>query len=69
MLIYPVPLLVSFVSRFVTLELGDLLLTGTPAGVGMADGRYLKPGQLVRVEVEGVGALENLVVSGGYAEE
>jgi 2-keto-4-pentenoate hydratase/2-oxohepta-3-ene-1,7-dioic acid hydratase in catechol pathway len=48
--------LVSFVSRFITLEPGDLLLTGTPAGVAA-----LHPGETVEVEVDGVGVLVNPV--------
>lgn len=48
--------LVSYVSHYMTLEAGDLLLTGTPAGVGP-----LAPGDLVEVEVSGVGILSNPV--------
>jgi 2-keto-4-pentenoate hydratase/2-oxohepta-3-ene-1,7-dioic acid hydratase in catechol pathway len=55
--------LVAFASRFGTLEPGDVLLTGTPAGVGHPRNRFLAPGSVVRVEVEGVGALENTVVA------
>jgi 2-keto-4-pentenoate hydratase/2-oxohepta-3-ene-1,7-dioic acid hydratase in catechol pathway len=53
-LIFPVPELVAFVSRFCTLEAGDIITTGTPSGVGP-----LKPGDRVIVKVEGVGALSN----------
>jgi 2-keto-4-pentenoate hydratase/2-oxohepta-3-ene-1,7-dioic acid hydratase in catechol pathway len=53
-LIFPVPELVAFVSRFCTLEAGDIITTGTPSGVGP-----LKPGDRVRVKVEGVGELSN----------
>lgn len=53
-LIFPVPELVAFVSRFCTLEPGDIITTGTPSGVGP-----LKPGDRVRVKVEGVGELSN----------
>ncbi len=52
---------VAFASRFTTLEPGDVILTGTPAGVGHPSGRFLVAGDTVRVEVEGVGALENTV--------
>lgn len=51
--------LVADVARFVTLEPGDVLLTGTPAGSGVAE-----PGDRVEVEVEGVGVLRNRVVAG-----
>lgn len=62
-LINDVPTLVSFISGFTTLMPGDVILTGTPAGVGHPSGRFLRPGSTVRVEVEGVGALENRVVA------
>ncbi len=55
-LIFPVPVIIEFVTQFMTLEPGDLIATGTPEGVGP-----LEPGVTVRVEVEGVGALENPV--------
>ena len=56
-----IPTIVAFASRFTTLEAGDVILTGTPAGVGHPVGRFLAPGDTVRVEVEGVGAIENTV--------
>jgi 2-keto-4-pentenoate hydratase/2-oxohepta-3-ene-1,7-dioic acid hydratase in catechol pathway len=55
---FPVPVLVAFISSIMTLEPGDLLVTGTPEGVGP-----LEPGDLVRVEIPGVGAVENPVVA------
>jgi 2-keto-4-pentenoate hydratase/2-oxohepta-3-ene-1,7-dioic acid hydratase in catechol pathway len=57
-LIFPVPELVAFVTRFCTLEPGDVITTGTPSGVGP-----LKPGDRVMVKVEGVGALSNPCVA------
>jgi 2-keto-4-pentenoate hydratase/2-oxohepta-3-ene-1,7-dioic acid hydratase in catechol pathway len=62
LLIHPVPAIVAAVSRFARLEPGDVILTGTPAGVGAATGEYLAPGDVVRVEVEHVGELVNPVV-------
>jgi 2-keto-4-pentenoate hydratase/2-oxohepta-3-ene-1,7-dioic acid hydratase in catechol pathway len=62
-LIYGFPAIVSFASRLATLEPGDVILTGTPSGVGHPTGRFLSPGNVVRVEVEGVGAIENRVVA------
>jgi 2-keto-4-pentenoate hydratase/2-oxohepta-3-ene-1,7-dioic acid hydratase in catechol pathway len=50
--------IIAYVSAFMTLEPGDLIATGTPSGVGP-----LQPGSRVRVEIEGVGALENSVIS------
>jgi 2-keto-4-pentenoate hydratase/2-oxohepta-3-ene-1,7-dioic acid hydratase in catechol pathway len=52
--------LIAFVSRTITLLPGDVLLTGTPPGVGP-----IRPGDRVEVEVEGIGVLENGVVAGG----
>jgi 2-keto-4-pentenoate hydratase/2-oxohepta-3-ene-1,7-dioic acid hydratase in catechol pathway len=53
-LIFPVPELIEFVTRFCTLEPGDIITTGTPSGVGP-----LKPGDRMMVKVEGIGALSN----------
>ena len=63
-LIFSVPFLVSYISNVFTLEPGDLVLTGTPSGVGWArDPKVaLQPGDLVEVEVERVGVLRNPVV-------
>lgn len=60
-MIFPVPAIISILSRFVTLEPGDLISTGTPSGVGSATGTYLKPGDLVIAGIEGIGELENPV--------
>ncbi|HUQ91291.1 MAG TPA: fumarylacetoacetate hydrolase family protein [Bryobacteraceae bacterium] len=51
--------IIAFITQFLTLEPGDLIATGTPPGVGP-----LEPGNVVRVEIEGIGALENTVVRG-----
>ncbi len=58
-LLFPVPVLIEYASAVMTLEPGDVLLTGTPAGVGP-----LRPGDIVEVEVPGVGLLRNPVVAG-----
>jgi 2-keto-4-pentenoate hydratase/2-oxohepta-3-ene-1,7-dioic acid hydratase in catechol pathway len=62
-LIFSVPFLVAFVSQAFTLEPGDLILTGTPPGVGYArDPKVsLQPGDTVEVEIEGIGVLSNPV--------
>lgn len=57
-LLHDVPALVSFVSRIMTLEPGDVIATGTPAGVAP-----IRPGDVVEIEVEGVGVLVNPVVA------
>jgi 2-keto-4-pentenoate hydratase/2-oxohepta-3-ene-1,7-dioic acid hydratase in catechol pathway len=62
LLIHPIPAIVAAVSRFASLRPGDVILTGTPSGVGLIDGRYLCPGDVVRVEVDLVGSLINPVV-------
>jgi 2-keto-4-pentenoate hydratase/2-oxohepta-3-ene-1,7-dioic acid hydratase in catechol pathway len=53
--------LVDFIGEAITLEPGDLILTGTPAGVGMAmdPPRFLEPGDVVRCEIERLGAIEH----------
>ncbi len=63
-LIYPVAELVSFISRHVTLQPGDVIATGTPAGVGIFRDPpvFLEPGDRVRCEVVGIGVVENPVV-------
>jgi acylpyruvate hydrolase len=65
-LIFDVPFLVEFVSRVFTLEPGDLILTGTPPGVGWAREPKvsMKPGDVVEVEVEGIGIVSSPVVAG-----
>jgi 2-keto-4-pentenoate hydratase/2-oxohepta-3-ene-1,7-dioic acid hydratase in catechol pathway len=63
-MIFDVATVVAFASRTITLEPGDLIATGTPAGVGhfQHPPRYLAGGDLVRCEIEGIGALENTIV-------
>ncbi|HEX2913643.1 MAG TPA: fumarylacetoacetate hydrolase family protein [Chloroflexia bacterium] len=63
-LIFKIPALISFLSRTMTLEPGDIVLTGTPPGVGMARNPkiWLKPGDTVEIEIENVGLLVNPVV-------
>ena len=59
-LIFDVPFLVSYLSEVMTLEAGDLIFTGTPAGVGMPDKRFLKPGDVIRTSIDGIGVMENI---------
>jgi|TARA_B110000503_G_scaffold142761_1_gene240799 2-keto-4-pentenoate hydratase/2-oxohepta-3-ene-1,7-dioic acid hydratase in catechol pathway len=65
-LIFDIPTLIETISRGITLYPGDLIATGTPAGVGMGmkPPQYLKPGDRVRVEVDGLGSIENGMVAG-----
>lgn len=64
-LIFDISTLVEFISAGVTLEPGDVIITGTPAGVGVqrTPPRFLKAGDNVRVEIAGIGALENSVTA------
>ncbi|MBI2762215.1 MAG: fumarylacetoacetate hydrolase family protein [Chloroflexi bacterium] len=63
-LIWTVPQLIEFISRQITLDPGDLIATGTPAGVGVFRDPpvFLEPGDRVRCEVEGIGMVENPVI-------
>jgi acylpyruvate hydrolase len=62
-MVFEVATIVAFVSRTITLEPGDVIATGTPAGVGhyQVPPRYLADGDLMRCEIEGIGAIENRV--------
>lgn len=64
-MIFSMKALVSYVSRFMVLEAGDVIITGTPAGVGqgMKPKRYLKPGDVVTLGAEGLGEQSHEVVA------
>ncbi len=63
--VFPLPRLLAFLSNVMTLEPGDVVSTGTPAGVGVfrKPPVFMRPGDTVAVEVEGIGRLENPVVA------
>jgi 2-keto-4-pentenoate hydratase/2-oxohepta-3-ene-1,7-dioic acid hydratase in catechol pathway len=63
-MIFDVPTFIETVTAYVTLEPGDLLATGTPAGVGIGfdPPRYLVPGDVVKISISGIGDLTNPVV-------
>ncbi len=65
MLIYPIPKLISFVSQFVTLRPGDIIATGTPAGVGArrTPPLWMRPGDMVEVDISSIGTLRNPVAA------
>jgi 2,4-diketo-3-deoxy-L-fuconate hydrolase len=54
-MVFPIAFLISYLSRFLTLLPGDVITTGTPAGVGMGRGVYLKPGDVMTLGVTGLG--------------
>ncbi len=62
MQIFPVAAVIEFISSFVTLEPGDIISTGTAAGVGHAKGVHLQAGDQVEASIEGIGTLCNLMV-------
>jgi 2-keto-4-pentenoate hydratase/2-oxohepta-3-ene-1,7-dioic acid hydratase in catechol pathway len=64
-MIFTVAELVSFASRLMTLEPSDVLMTGTPSGVGAATGQFLAAGDEMTVSIAGLGELTNRVLSPG----
>jgi ureidoglycolate lyase/2,4-diketo-3-deoxy-L-fuconate hydrolase len=64
-MIFGVAFLISYLSHFMSLQTGDIITTGTPPGVGlgMTPPTYLKPGQRVRLAVEGLGEQDHLMVA------
>ncbi len=62
-LVFDIPTLIETLARTMTLEAGDIIATGTPAGVGMGfkPPRFLKPGDVVAITIEPIGTLENPV--------
>jgi 2-keto-4-pentenoate hydratase/2-oxohepta-3-ene-1,7-dioic acid hydratase in catechol pathway len=61
--IFPVAAVIEFLARFVTLEPGDIISTGTPAGVGDATGTYLQPGDRVEATIDQIGTLVSPVAA------
>jgi 2-keto-4-pentenoate hydratase/2-oxohepta-3-ene-1,7-dioic acid hydratase in catechol pathway len=64
-MIFKIPALIEYLSGIVPLQVGDVISTGTPAGVGMgrAPQRWLKAGEEMVVAIEGIGELRNPVVA------
>lgn len=62
-MIFPVAHLISYLSRFMTLLPGDVVLTGTPKGVGMGRGVFLKPGETMRLGIDGLGEMTQQVLA------
>jgi 2,4-diketo-3-deoxy-L-fuconate hydrolase len=67
-LIFKIPFLISYISQFMTLLPGDLISTGTPAGVGlgMNPPQYLSPGDIVELGIDGLGTSRQKLVSYGF---
>lgn len=63
-MIFDIPALIEHISEFIELEPGDVIATGTPAGVGFRrkPPRFLRPGDTMRISITGLGTLENAVV-------
>ncbi|WP_243065156.1 fumarylacetoacetate hydrolase family protein [Humibacter sp. RRB41] len=64
-MIYDIYEQIAYLTQVMTLMPGDILATGTPAGIGAPTGRFLRVGDVVRAEIDGLGAIENRVVSEG----
>ena len=58
-LIFDIPSIISYLSEIVTLNTGDVIFTGTPGGVGVMEGKFLKDGDVLRTSIEGLGTLKN----------
>ena len=69
LMIFPIPALIAFISTFTTLEPGDVIVTGTPGGVGLRRNPpvWMRHGDVVEIELERVGVLRNTVVQEGAA--
>ncbi|MCY2964878.1 MAG: fumarylacetoacetate hydrolase family protein [Planctomycetota bacterium] len=63
LMIFPVAAIIEFISSFVTLEPGDIISTGTPAGVGSTTGTFLKPGDVLTAHIDSIGTLVTPVQS------
>jgi acylpyruvate hydrolase len=61
-LIFDVATLVSLISEAMTLEAGDLIITGTPVGAARKPPVFMKPGDVCEVEIEGIGILRNPII-------
>ena len=62
-MIFSVAEQIAYLSSILTLKPGDIIATGTPTGVGMGMGIYLKPGDVMSASIESIGTLENPVVA------
>ena len=58
-LIFDIPFLISYLSQILTLQCGDIIFTGTPGGVGVVEGLFLKDGDVIETSIEGLGSMKN----------
>ncbi len=67
--IFPLPRLIGYLAGIMTLEPGDIVTTGTPAGVGLFQRPqvFMRPGDVIEIEAEGIGVLRNTIVAPGEA--
>ena len=63
LMIFSIPEVIAFISQIMTLQPGDIIATGTPAGVGAVTDTPLQPGDTVEVEISGIGTLSNPVIA------
>lgn len=63
LMIFPVAAIIEFISSFVTLEPGDIISTGTPAGVGSTTGTFVKPGDTLTARIDQIGTLVTPVLA------
>ncbi|MFN5300902.1 MAG: fumarylacetoacetate hydrolase family protein [Planctomycetaceae bacterium] len=61
-MVFPVAAIIAFIASFVTLEPGDIISTGTPAGVGHSTNTFLKPGDVLSASIESIGTLRTPVL-------
>jgi 2-keto-4-pentenoate hydratase/2-oxohepta-3-ene-1,7-dioic acid hydratase in catechol pathway len=60
--IFDIPYIISYISEFLTLHTGDIIFTGTPAGVGATQGKLLKDGDIITTSIKGIGSIKNKCV-------
>ena len=63
-MIFDIPTLISYISSITSLEVGDIIFSGTPEGVGFRNGSFLKDGDIVKTTIEGIGTMRNRCVRG-----
>jgi 2-keto-4-pentenoate hydratase/2-oxohepta-3-ene-1,7-dioic acid hydratase in catechol pathway len=61
-LIFDVPDIIAYLSEILTLKIGDVIFTGTPGGVGVMEGKFLKDGDILNTSIEGLGTMTNKCV-------